>query len=175
MGRGINMAISNKTLDTHINELPKEISPERELWQGIEKAIAHQDQKVTLSKVTAKAPIAWAASLLAAVLLTWYGAGIDLSKGTDSNAGSFNVVALMQDNFKQQRALVLTSYGQPSVEELSPVMQEQLKQLESARMSIEKALLEDQSNTDLLNLLRWTQQQELELLEKLFSPQWQTI
>lgn len=167
------MTISNKALDSRINELPKEMSPERDLWQGIEKAIAHQDRQT--NAVKAKAPIAWAASLVAAVLLTWYGAGIDLSKGTDSNAESFNVVALMQDNFRQQRALVLTSFGQPSTEELSPAMQEQLKQLESARISIEKALLEDDSNTDLLNLLRWTQQQELELLEKLFSPQWQTI
>ena len=173
MGRGLTMTISNKALDSHINELPKEMSPERDLWQGIEKAIAHQDRQT--NAVKAKAPIAWAASLVAAVLLTWYGAGIDLSKGTDSNAESFNVVALMQDNFRQQRALVLTSFGQPSTEELSPAMQEQLKQLESARISIEKALLEDDSNTDLLNLLRWTQQQELELLEKLFSPQWQTI
>ena len=31
------------------------------------------------------------------------------------------------------------------------------------------------NNSDLLNLLRWTQQQELDLLKQLYSPQWQSI
>jgi len=166
------MAISNKTLDTHINELPKEISPERDLWQGIEKAIAHQEQVIVKPK--ARAPLAWAASIVAAVLLTWYGVGENLSINPDGHE-SFNMVVQMQQNFEQQKQLMLTSFGQPNVDELSPAMQEQLNQLERARMSIEKALTEDETNADLLNLLRWTQQQELELLEKLYSPQWQTI
>ena len=39
----------------------------------------------------------------------------------------------------------------------------------------EKALLNDVNNSDLLNLLRWTQKQELELIKQLYSPQWQSI
>ncbi len=167
------MAISNKTLDTHISELPKEISPERDLWQGIDKAITHDEQLT--HKINTKAPVAWAASIVAAVLLTWYGTGVHLSNDAiDSNA-KMNLVARMHHDFEQEKQLVLASFGQPKVEELSPAMQEQLKQLAQARNSIEKALKNDENNTDLINLLRWTQQQELKLIEKLYSPQWQTI
>ena len=33
------MSISDKQLQAKIDELPKELAPERELWTGIEKAI----------------------------------------------------------------------------------------------------------------------------------------
>ena len=54
-------------------------------------------------------------------------------------------------------------------------MQKQFKELSSARVAINKALKDDPNNSDLLNLLRWTQQQELDLLQQVYSPQWQTI
>ncbi len=46
-------------------------------------------------------------------------------------------------------------------------MQEQLLQLSQARLAIKKALENDENNVDLLNLLRFTQQQELNLLQQL--------
>ena len=51
----------------------------------------------------------------------------------------------------------------------------QFKQLTSAQLTIRKALESEPNNIDLLNLLRWTQQQEIDLLNKLYSPQWQSI
>ena len=81
----------------------------------------------------------------------------------------------MQTDFQQQRQLLLVSFGQPDITKLSPEMQDELAKLASARQTIEKALLEDPENGDLLNLLRWTQQQELEFIEQLFRPQWQSI
>ena len=54
-------------------------------------------------------------------------------------------------------------------------IQEQFKQLTSAQLTIRKALESEPNNIDLLNLLRWTQQQEIDLLNKLYSPQWQSI
>lgn len=71
--------------------------------------------------------------------------------------------------------MILTSFGQPKLKELPVAMQEELQQLEKARSSIEKALADDENNSDLIDLLRWTQQQELKLIERLYSPQWQTI
>ena len=41
--------------------------------------------------------------------------------------------------------------------------------------AIYQALENDPNNSELLNLLRWTQDQELALIEQVYSPQWQTI
>ena len=70
---------------------------------------------------------------------------------------------------------MLVSFGQPKVSELPKEIQEELIKLSSAQTTIEKALIEDPSNNDLLNLLRWTQKQELDLLTQLYSPKWQSI
>lgn len=162
------MNITDKELQNHIEQLPKEMTPERELWTGIEKAINQTPTQTGKPKVLT--PVAWAASLVAAVLLTWTGIN---SNGVSDNETSL-VTALNQD-FSQQKQLMLTSFGTPDLAKLSPEMQKELDNLASARASIEKALAEDENNTDLLNLLQWTQHQELELLKRLYTPKWQTI
>lgn len=167
------MAISEKVLQQQIDALPKEIQPERDLWLGIEKAIGQQPNARPIANK--KMPLAWAASVVAAVLLTWYSTEFSQPINEPNGAATLNVVAQMQQHFEQQKSFMLTSFGQPSLNELSPEMQDQLAQLESAQRAIEKALAEDPNNTDLINLLRWIQQQELDLIERLFSPQWQTI
>ena len=88
---------------------------------------------------------------------------------------SLNLVMAMQENFKQTKQTMLVSFGQPKVSELPQEIQEELIKLSSAQATIEKALIEDPSNNDLLNLLRWTQKQELDLLTQLYSPKWQSI
>ena len=60
------------------------------------------------------------------------------------------------------------SYGQPTVDKLPLAMQKELTQLADARASIRKALVTDENNADLLNLLDFTQQQELKLLQQLY-------
>ena len=86
-----------------------------------------------------------------------------------------NIVTAMQENFKQTKQTLLVSFGQPEVSELPKEIQEELIKLSSAQKTIEKVLIEDPSNNDLLNLLRWTQKQELDLLTQLYSPKWQNI
>ena len=161
------MAISDKALQQQIEQLPKELSPERDLWAGIEKAIEHQSQTEQANKH--RMPIAWAASIVVAVLLTWFGHQHYMP------VPEITVASQMNQAFEQQKQLMLTSFGQPNLNQLPAEMQEQLNQLEKARKSIEKALIDDQHNSDLIELLDWTQQQELKLIEQLYSPQWQTI
>jgi hypothetical protein len=81
----------------------------------------------------------------------------------------------MQENFQQTKQTMLVSFGQPKLSELPQEIQTELTKLSSALKTIEKALLEDPSNNDLLNLLRWTQKQELDFLTQLYSPKWQSI
>ncbi|WP_448213711.1 hypothetical protein [Colwellia sp. MEBiC06753] len=163
------MAISNEQLQQKIAELPKEISPERELWTGIEKAINDTDTQAIKTKDVVY-PVAWAASIVAAVMLTW----VNIAP-TDVSTAQPSLVAALNQDFKQQKQLMLTSYGQPDLTQLPADMQEELAKLAQARASITAALENDENNTDLINLLQWTQQQELELIKRLYAPKWQTI
>jgi len=164
--------ISEQSLQEHIAQLPKEMEPKRDLWTGIEKAIAHTPQQGGVQKSKNKVvPMAWAASVVAAVLLSWF----SFTPQDDAAIGTLNLVSVMNQDFEQQKQLMLTSFGQPKLTELPQDMQDQLKELASARQAIEKALQNDPNNSELFNLLRWTQKQEIDLLKQLYSPQWQTI
>ncbi len=160
------------SLQAAIAQLPKEIVPERDLWSGIDKAI---NQSATLAdnndKKKAFTPVAWAASIVAAVLLTW----VTLGPEQLTSKPQINLVAAMQQDFEQQKQTMLVNFGAPDIKQLPVAMQTELVKLSSAQNTISKALADDPNNSDLLNLLRWTQQQELDLLNQLYSPQWQTI
>ena len=165
------MTISDQKLQQDIAQLPSELTPERDLWPGIERALqVKSGERVSNRNRKVVAPVAWAASIVAAVLLTW----VNVTPQGDTT-DSPSLLNVMQTDFQQQRQLLLVSFGQPDISKLSPEMQAELAKLASARQTIEKALLEDPENGDLLNLLRWTQQQELEFIEQLFRPQWQSI
>lgn len=171
----MNNQISEQNLQNMAAKLPKEISPERDLWSGIERAIQNKEQIKAQSKPLFGSskiiPLSWAASVVVAVLVSW----ITLVPEQFEPKSPINLVMAMQEDFELQKQGMLVSFGKPKISELSVEMQTQLTQLASARHSIEQALLDDPSNSDLLNLLRWTQKQEIDLLKQLYSPKWQTI
>lgn len=171
MSISMSKLISEQTLQEQLAKLPKEMEPKRELWSGIEKAIAINSQQIEQKKQNV-VPMAWAASVVAAVLLTWLSFS---PSSSNQSLYSLDLVTAMKQDFEQQKQVVLTSFGQPQLSELPPEMQTQLKELSSARAAIDKALENDPNNSELLNLLHWTQKQEIELLKQLYSPQWQTI
>lgn len=156
---------ADQQLNDLIAKLPKEMSPERDLWQGIEKAIQHKSAPANRRMPAA---FSWAASVVVAILLTW-----QVTKESSPVAPS--LAMQMQQEFSQQKQTLLVSYGQPDLSQLSVEIQQQFQQLNSAQQTIQQALADDPGNVDLLNLLRWTQQQELELIEQLYQPKWQAI
>jgi len=165
------MKLSEQDLQVKIDELPQEMSPERDLWTGIEKAIQNKTQEsANRQGKNIIVPVAWAASVCLAVLMTW-----GSMTPTEDSMQTLSVASVLKEDFAQQRQTLLVSFGAPDISKLSPEMQAELNKLASARKSIEKALTDDPENADLLNLLRWTQQQELDFIEKLYSPQWQSI
>lgn len=181
------MTINDQQLQQKIEKLPQEYQPERELWGGIERAInqpsltQEQENKTQFNGLSKRVntPVAWAASIVVAVLVTWLSFSPSVTQGPqiadNSQSMPQSVLDLMTNNFTEQKQLMLASFGSPDIGQLPPEMLLQVKQLEQARKTIEKALADDENNVDLINLLGWTQQQELELLKKLYSPQWQTI
>lgn len=171
----MNKLTAEQSLEEQVAKLPKEMSPKRDLWVGIEKAIAVSEQlpadNTKRMNKPQLIPMAWAASVVAAVLLTWF----SFSPQINNTPNNINLASVMKKDFEQQKQLMLTSFGQPELQQLSKEMQQQLEELSSARGAIDKALENDPNNSELLNLLRWTQKQELELIQQLYSPQWQTI
>ncbi|WP_448548189.1 hypothetical protein [Thalassotalea fusca] len=152
-------------------ELPEELTPDRDLWPGIEKAIAVTPQDRVNTSDKRFIPVAWAASVALAAVLTWQ----VMTPVEHSGPLTTDLVSVMEYDFNEQKSVMLASFGQPNLSSLPADMQAQLASLKKARQSIVNALKEQPNNSDLLNLLRYTQQQELNLIEKLYSPQWQTI
>jgi len=180
----LNNDVSEKVLAEQIAQLPNEMTPERDLWSGIERAINDKSQEIpTQKKSNVFVPSAWAASIAMVMLVSWFTFSPSINEKNkpglvkvqkESPITQRQLVDFMQKNFQQQKKTLLVSYGQPTVDKLPPAMQKELKQLADARSSIRKALLTDENNADLLNLLDFTQQQELKLLQQLYR-QYQVI
>lgn len=187
----MNKTISEQALASQVDKLLKEMQPQRDLWSGIERAIQDKSQKsTTINKKNNIVSMAWAASFVVAVLVAWISFApttLELSTPLIANnkdnlqPAAGQLVSSMQASFQQQKQVMLVSYGQPDMTKLPVKMQTQLIELAQARKTIEKALVNDENNVDLLNLLRFTQQQELNLLQQLYpymnnkNIQWQTI
>jgi hypothetical protein len=173
-------SLSDKVLAEQVTKLPNEMAPERDLWPGIERAISHKSQQViAVHKKNIFAPSAWAASIAVVILISWFTFSPTINEKhtpelvntpEDNSINQGQLVDFMQKNFQQQKKTLLVSYGQPRVDKLPPAMQKELTQLADARASIRKALLTDENNADLLNLLDFTQQQELKLIQQLYRP-----
>jgi hypothetical protein len=180
----LNNDVSEKVLVEQIALLPNEMIPERDLWSGIERAINHKAQEIPIQQQSnVFVPSAWAASIAIVMLASWFTFSPSINEKNETAlvktqkeavVTQGELVDFMQKNFQQQKQTLLVSYGQPSVDTLPPAMQIELKQLADARLSIKKALLTDENNADLLNLLDFTQQQELKLLQQLYR-QYQVI
>lgn len=177
-------ALSDKVLAAQVTMLPDEMLPERDLWPGIERAISHKNQQLTTDKQkNVFVPSAWAASIAMVILMSWFtfspainekDAAVLVKMQEESLVTQGQLVDFMQKNFQKQKQTLLVSYGQPTVDKLPPAMKKELSQLADARASIRKVLLTDENNADLLNLLDFTQQQELKLLQQLYR-QYQVI
>lgn len=180
----IDKLISDKKLNEQVANLANEMSPERDLWPGIERALNHKIQVSSGDKQSnVFVPSAWAASIAMVMLMSWFtfspstveqSVPVMVQNQQKTSPTPGQLVNFMQQNFKLQKQTLLASYGQPTVDRLPVAMQKELTQLADARASIRKALLTDNNNADLLNLLDFTQQQELKLLQQLYR-QYQVI
>jgi len=176
--------ISEQALTEKTKTLSNEMTPERDLWSGIERAISQKSQQSAESQAKSHTvPLAWAASFLVAILISWLTFSPQMQPNSkqallanvaESPVVAEQLVAFMQNNFQQQKEAMLVSFGQPNLTQLPQAMQQELQQLAAARKSIREALLKDENNVDLLNLLDFTQQQELKLLTQLYR-QYQVI
>ncbi|CCQ11535.1 putative orphan protein [Pseudoalteromonas luteoviolacea B = ATCC 29581] len=151
----------DEMLKQEIQNLPDEITPTRELWPGVERAISSEAMEISAS--TNIKPWLGVAVCLGAALFSV----LMIMKQEPNNA------VLIADFFESQKQSLLVRYqSQPA---LTDNWQAQLVELEAAEAAIRQALDEDPQNAALLRMLSQVYQQQLDLITKVHQPTWQQI
>ncbi|MCQ8882932.1 hypothetical protein NQS96_14230 [Pseudoalteromonas shioyasakiensis] len=142
----------------------QDISPDKDLWPGIERAIATGQTQQADKPTHGWNKLAAVAACCIAALLT-----VQLFVGQ----GESNSMMAMSDYFTKQKQGLLVQYqNQPA---LTDNWQQQLKELEEAESAIKQALENEPENPALLQMLSQVYQQQLDLINKVHAPKWQTI
>ena len=153
-------------LDEATSQLPHEITPNKDLWSGVEKALTHPQKtqgnvKNHWQRVTAVAACMCLGLLSYQVLFkqveSQYDAGLQA----------------MTQVFQQEKQALLVKYNNQKA--LADNWQMQLVELEEAEQAIRTALKNDPENVALLKMLSQVYQQQLDLINKVHQPSWQKI
>ncbi|CAH9054889.1 hypothetical protein PSECIP111951_02688 [Pseudoalteromonas holothuriae] len=143
-------------------EQTKEVSPKRDLWPGIERALVSHNEHA--KKVSYWPKLTGVAACMVAGLLAWQVVIKQPQQNTMVDISAF---------FEQQKQSLLVQYeAQPA---LTSDWQAQLKELESAEQAVKSALQNDPENAALLKMLAQVYQQQLDLINKVHEPRWQQI
>lgn len=178
----------DKTLQQQIDALPRQMKPSRDLWAGIDNAIEQQDQQkqgnhhgkpgFSFQKLSAVA-----ASFAVLGFTAWltFNANIPLGDtqqsanvpGAYAPGDNLEYVTQMTESFEVQKQDLLVKYEghKPNADN----WRAQLKELDSAAVSIKKVLDQDPSNAQLIKMLQQTYQQQLDLIKAVNKSPWQTI
>ncbi|MCC2607909.1 hypothetical protein [Planctobacterium marinum] len=170
-----------QALQDKVRTLPKEVQPEKDLWQGIDIALTPVGQHRASAESVATSStvvrlferhnirnLALAASLALVAILGWNG----LQKSPELSPSSTLVSHMMQQHDEQKSVLLASLSDSP---ELTDNWQTQLLELEQAASAIEAALQNDPNNITLLKMLQQVHQQQLALIERVHAPAWQQI
>ena len=165
------MKMSDKDFTTFLKHsldtMPKTIQPQKDLWQGIDRAIdinakPKRTQRINKSYVIAAC---FAASFLFLNFLP-------RTQVTPHN-GEINHVAVISQLFEtEKKALLVQYHAKPA---LTDDWQSQLNDLEQAQQAIQQALANAPQNLTLLRMLAQVYQQQLKLINRVHQPKWQHI
>ncbi|MCC2617692.1 hypothetical protein LJ739_15680 [Aestuariibacter halophilus] len=160
-------------LEAQLAELPKAQMPQRDLWPGIELALAREEQHddARSSAGDNRRTVVWA-SLAASVAVVGLVGVLSLRSPAPQLDGMQLVNALSAQHEQQKNALLVKFQDQPA---LTQNWQQQLDELDSASEAIKAALDQDPDNMALLKMLQKVHQQQIDLIERVHSPKWQQI
>lgn len=145
-----------------INNTDSDITPQKDLWPGIEKALAQVPKPQTKSVTWPKLAGVAACSVVALLSVQLLFSGSEPATSV-----------VMSDYFTQQKQTLLVQYqNQPA---LTDNWQQQLTELENAEEAIKQALNNEPENPALLKMLAQVYQQQLDLINKVHAPKWQQI
>lgn len=157
-------------LQQQLADLPKEQQPNKDLWKGIELAIANSTPQQTDKPAAARMhPLhAVAASVLVVGLIAWLNWPAPIQQVNEPLLAE----VLSSQHQAQVEALLVKFDGQTAVTEN---WQQQLQELDSAANAIKKALQQEPDNLALLKMLQQVYQQQIDLIEQVYAPKWQQI
>ncbi len=176
-------------LQQQIADLPKAIEPGKDLWAGIDIALTMKDSKGGATRQFADAAggqannasnvVSWdftrspkmlalAASFVAVAALSW-----NWLQPTPNHNQTLQLVEAMTQQHAAQKGALLVSMAE--AQPLAENWQQQLKDLEAAAIAIRTALEQEPENVALLKMLQQVHQQQIELIERVHSPQWDRV
>lgn len=163
----MNDKVFEERLGRELDALQEELSPNRDLWPGI-------DHAINSNSIAVPKPVAIAASILLVVSLAFSG-GLYFKRDAapDNMAGINALIAGLQSEHERNKQTLLVEYqGQPA---LAPDWEGQMQQLEQAEQAIYEALRDDPENLELLKILRQVQTKQIDLIESVYAPLFTTI
>lgn len=159
--------MSKTNFDDYLNEsltqLEKNITPDKELWHGIERAIMTNKQNSTSHRALWPKLTAIAACCAAALFSTML----------FFTPPEVNTAVTMSEFFTKQKQGLLVQYQSQAA--LTDNWQVQLQELEDAEQAIKQTLENEPQNKALLSMLAQVYQQQLDLINKVHAPRWQQI
>ncbi|MEM0909973.1 MAG: hypothetical protein AAGJ37_03305 [Pseudomonadota bacterium] len=158
--------MADKRLDEAVKGITKKKSPERDLWQGIELAIAsEQTEPVRRRHIMPLYAIAASVMLVIVIGIGNYDSG-EMSQ-------TQIIAEQMSTDYLAKREALLVAYGNTAV--TVDDLEIQLANLDDAASAIKKAISEDANNPVLLQMLKRVYAQQIELIEKVHAPKWQQL
>ncbi|WP_033018125.1 hypothetical protein [Pseudoalteromonas sp. BSi20652] len=160
------MKMNKPNFDDYLNEslntLDKKITPQKDLWAGIERAMISNKQDLKGTAIWPKLTAIAACTLAALIAVNLF-----------FIAPEPQPVVAISDYFSAQKNSLLIEYE--NKEALTTNWQTQLQELEEAEQAIKQVLENEPQNQALLTMLAQIYQQQLDLINKVHAPRWQHI
>lgn len=152
---------SARLLDDLMRQLPREATPARDLWPGIDHAINSAPVRAIYR------PYALAASVLVVLGSSMYFGWSQPGLRT-SNPAIDAYISELRTTHRLSKEAVLVEFSQQQA--WYPDWEDQLHELEQAENVIYDALRNDPDNRELLGILRGVQEKQLKLIDAVFKP-----
>ena len=156
-----------QTLAKQLADVNKQQQPDRNLWPGIELALSSEATELP-SSVVGKKMYLVAATVAMFGLIGW----LSVNQQPMSLTGDDLVASLSEQHLVQKNALLVRFQDQPA---LTQNWQNQLTELDDAANAIKTALKNEPNNMALLKMLQNVHQQQINLIERVHSPKWQSM
>lgn len=157
----------HKSLESRLEQIKRQgIEPEEDLWPGIQSRLDHP-----IYRRVRKQPFWWGA-LAASVLIATFMTGWQLSTNeriTKPVSEFYLLAQKMNAEQQQQLQMMRTGYETAGYQQLNGDIKAQLAQLASARDKITQSLRNSPGDPNLLELLRWVNEEELKLLSQSYT------
>jgi hypothetical protein len=155
----------DELLKQELDALPRELTPGRNLYPGIEHAV--NDTGFYLRK-----SFALAACLVLAISLVFSGGALFESSQNDAPQLT-EFISLLQAEHERTKQTLMVEYQDQQA--LASDWEQQMEQLEQAEKVIYEALKEDSTNLELLKILRQVQSKQIDLIDTVYAPNFMII